>query len=236
MGYDTIRHGQQDVMLCGGADELHATTAGTFDKVHAASIAFNESPQQTPRPFDARRDGLAVSEGAAVLVLENRDLAMARNATIYAEMLGYATCCDGEHITTPAREGVLRCMRGALASANLEPSNIDYINAHATGTLMGDATESQSIREIFSDKVPVSSSKGHVGHTLGACGSMEAIFSILMMRDGFLAPTLNLEHVADDCAGVQHLRFPVSLRARTVLSNSFAFGGINASLVLGAAS
>lgn len=233
LGYDLIRHGGQEVMVCGGAEELHATTAGTFDIIHAASRAYNDSPTRTPRPFDAARDGLAVSEGAAIVVLEDRERALARNAAIYAEVLGYATCCDGEHIAMPAREGMLRCMRNALESAGLEPGAIDYINAHATGTQIGDAAESWGIKELFGGKVPVSSSKGHVGHTIGACGCMEAIFSILMMREGFLAPTLNLENIGEDCAGVNHLQRVAPVRARRILSNSFAFGGINASLILG---
>ena len=233
LGYDLIRHGQQEVMLCGGAEELHVTTAGTFDIVRAASRAYNDSPTKTPRPFDAARDGLAVSEGAAVMVLEDRERALARNAPVYAEVLGYTTCCDGEHIAMPSREGMLRCMRESLLSAGLQPGDIDYINAHATGTQLGDAAESWGIRELFGAKVPVSSSKGHVGHTIGACGCLEAIFSILMMREGFLAPTLNLEKVSEDCAGVNHLQQPAAVRARRVLSNSFAFGGINASLIFG---
>ncbi|HAH31189.1 MAG TPA: beta-ketoacyl synthase [Elusimicrobia bacterium] len=233
LGYDLIRHGQQEVMICGGAEELHATTAGTFDIVHAASRAYNESPDKTPRPFDAARDGLAVSEGAAIMVLEDRERALSRNACIYAEILGFATCCDGAHIAMPSGEGMLRCMRSSLISAGLEPGDIDYINAHATGTQIGDATESQGIKEIFGGLVPVSSSKGHVGHTIGACGSMEAIFSILMMREGFLAPTLNLEHISEDCSGINHLQQTVTVQAGKILSNSFAFGGINASLILG---
>ena len=128
---------------------------------------------------------------------------------------------------------MLRCMRSSLISAGLEPGDIDYINAHATGTLIGDAAESWGIKEIFGGKVPVSSSKGHVGHTIGACGSMEAIFSILMMREGFLAPTLNLEQISEDCSGINHLQQTAAVQVRRVLSNSFAFGGINASLILG---
>ncbi|MEK7721426.1 MAG: beta-ketoacyl synthase N-terminal-like domain-containing protein [Elusimicrobiota bacterium] len=233
LGYDLIRHGQQEAMICGGAEELHATTAGTFDIVHAASRAYNESPDRTPRPFDAARDGLAVSEGAAIVILEDRERALSRNAVIYAEALGFATCCDGVHIAMPSRDGMLRCMRSSLISAGLEPGDIDYINAHATGTLIGDAAESWGIKEIFGGKVPVSSSKGHVGHTIGACGSMEAIFSILMMREGFLAPTLNLEQISEDCSGINHLQQTAAVQVRRVLSNSFAFGGINASLILG---
>jgi len=233
LGYDMIRHGQQEVMLCGGAEELHVTTAGTFDIVRAASRGYNDTPAKTPRPFDAARDGLAVSEGAAIMVLEDRELALARNAPIYAEVLGYTTCCDGEHIAMPSRDGMLRCMKASLLSAGLEPKDIDYINAHATGTQVGDAAESRGIRELFGASVPVSSSKGHVGHTIGACGCMEAIFCLLMMKEGFLAPTLNLETVSEDCAGINHLQKPVAVRARKILSNSFAFGGINASLIFG---
>ncbi len=233
LGYDLIRHGRQEAMLCGGAEELHVTTACTFDIVRAASRAYNASPTRTPRPFDSARDGLAVSEGAAVMVLEDRERALARNAPVYAEVLGYNTCCDGEHIAMPSREGMLRCMKDAVLSAGLEPKDIDYINAHATGTQIGDAAESWAIKELFGASVPVSSSKGHVGHTIGACGCLEAIFCLLMMKEGFLAPTLNLENVGEDCAGVNHLQKPAAIQARRILSNSFAFGGINASLIFG---
>jgi 3-oxoacyl-[acyl-carrier-protein] synthase II len=234
LGFETVRHGLQDVMICGGADELHPITAGTFDIVHAASTGYNDRPKETPRPFDARRDGLVVAEGAAALVLEDRERALARGAGAHAEVLSYATCGSGVHISAPSKESILQCIRHALGGAGLSPSEIDYVNAHATATEIGDAVEAAGTVEIFGPDVPVSSTKGHTGHTLAASGGIEAVFCIQMMREGFIAPTLNLERVAEDCAGARHVQRVLDVRPRRVMTNSFAFGGVNASLVLGA--
>ncbi len=233
LGFEAIKFGLQQAMICGGAEELHPTTAGTFDIVHAASTTFNDRPTHTPRPFDADRDGLVVGEGAAVIVLEERERALARGATVYGEILSFATCGSGLHISAPSSEDMLRCMRGALAGAELRPEDIDYVNAHASGTKLGDSVEAASTRELFGATVPVSGTKGYIGHTLGACGAMETIFCLLMMRSGFIAPTLNLENVSEDCRGLLHVQQEIKTQLSRVLNNSFAFGGINASLVLG---
>ena len=233
VGYQMIRDGYQDVMICGGAEEVHPSTAAVFDVVYAASRRYNDAPERTPRPFDRDRDGLVVSEGGAVVVLEALDQARARGAAIHAELLGYATCCDVSHMTQPSREGMLHCMRHAVRSAGIEPRELDYINAHATGTQLGDSAEAQATAELVGDAVPVSSTKGCTGHTLAACGAMEAIFCLLMMRDGFLAPTRNLEAVAEDCKGIAHVQRLTAAAPRLVLTNNFAFGGVMASLVLG---
>ena len=235
MGFEAIGSGSQDVMVCGGAEEVHPTTAGVFDIVHAASRNFNETPSRSPRPFDRDRDGLVVGEGGAALVLENYDHARKRGAAIYGEIAGYGTCCEPRHMTTPDVEGMRRCMQLAMASARIAPSDLSYINAHATGTILGDAAEAEATRSASwrtGDAVPVSSTKGYVGHTLGACGAMEAIFCLLMMSEGFLAPTLNLDAVAPDCEGIDHVREVRRCRPNLILSNNFAFGGVNASLVL----
>lgn len=235
-GFETIQAGAQDVMICGGTEELHITTAVTFDIVHGTSRAFNDSPSKTPRPFEARRDGLVVAEGAGLLVLEDLEHAKARGAPVYGEILGFGTACDAEHMSTPARSGMARTMGLALASAGLKPGDIDYVNAHATGTPTGDGIEAQATLDVLGPDVPVSSTKGHTGHTLAACGALEAVFSLLMMEHGFLAPTLNLETVSDDAKGPRHLREVELKKVRRVMSNNFAFGGINTSLILAAPS
>ena len=231
-GYEAIREGHQEVMICGGAEDLHPTTAGVFDILHAASKAFNDRPQCTPRPFDRARDGLVVGEGGAVVVLEELEHARARGAKVLGEVIGYATYGGGGHMTSPSVDSMVYCMRGALASAGVEPTDLDYINAHATATDLGDAEEAAALRELLGDVVPVSSTKGHTGHTLAACGAMEVIFCLLMMRDGFLAPTLNLEEVDPRCEGLRHIVRVEKADPVTVMSNNFAFGGIGATLIL----
>jgi 3-oxoacyl-[acyl-carrier-protein] synthase II len=236
LGFETIAAGHQDVMLCGGSEELHATTAITFDIVQGTSRAFNDSPTKTPRPFDKRRDGLAVAEGAAVIVLEDREHALKRGAEIHGELIGFATTCDGEHMSSPSRAGMAKTMALALESAGLKASDIGYVNAHATATAAGDGVEAQATLEVLGAQVPVSSTKGHTGHTLAACGALETVFCLLMLQRGFLAPTLNLDEIAEDCLGPCLLREPVEKRVTHAMSNNFAFGGVNTSLILRTAS
>jgi 3-oxoacyl-[acyl-carrier-protein] synthase II len=231
-GFETIQLGAQDVMICGGTEELHITTAVTFDIVHGTSRAFNDSPSKTPRPFDAKRDGLVVAEGAGLLVLEEYEHAVKRGAKIHGEILGFGTTCDAAHMSTPDKQGMAKTMGLALASAGLKPGDIDYVNAHATGTPTGDGIEAQATLDVMGPDIPMSSSKGHTGHTLAACGALELVYCLLMMEHGFLAPTLNLETVADDSKGPRHLREVEAKKARRILSNNFAFGGINTSLVI----
>jgi 3-oxoacyl-[acyl-carrier-protein] synthase II len=232
-GYESIAAGDQDTMICGGSEELHATTAIIFDILGGTSRAFNESPHQTPRPFDRRRDGVVVGEGAAVLVLEDRERAIRRNASIWGEILGFATTCDAAHMSAPAKEGMARTMALCLQSAGLQKSDIDYVNAHATGTPLGDIVEARATAHVLGGTVPVSSTKGHLSHTLAACGSIEVICCLLMMKHGFLAPTLNLTEVDPECAGINHVRELVERFPQRVMSNNFAFGGVNTSLILG---
>lgn len=231
-GYEAIRDGHQDVMLCGGAEEMHALHAGVFDLMFATSTRYNESPDSSPRPFDRDRDGLVVGEGAGTLVLEELEHAMRRGARIHAEVVGFGTNCDGTHVTSPSAEGMAGAMRLALAAAQLAPEAIDYVNAHGTATELGDIAESHATFEVLGDRVPISSTKGFTGHTLGACGAIESIFCIAMMRDGFLAPSRNLEALDERCARLRYVtREPLQARPVVLMNNNFAFGGINTSLI-----
>lgn len=232
-GYEAIKLGGADVMVCGGAEELHWTHAGVFDVMMATSARFNDRPSESPRPFDAARDGLVVSEGAGTVVLEDLERAEARGAHVHAELIGYGTNCDGTHVTNPSAEGMAAAIRLALADAGLAPDEIEYVNAHATATDVGDIVESKAMHEVFGEGVPVSSSKGFMGHTLGACGAIEVGLCLAMMRDRFLAPTKNLSEVDPRCAPLDHvIGSPRSAAPTVVMTNNFAFGGINTSLIL----
>jgi 3-oxoacyl-[acyl-carrier-protein] synthase II len=228
-----VKFGQQDVMICGGAEELHFTHAGVFDIMFATSRGFNATPDLTPRPFDAKRDGLVVGEGAGTVVLESYERAKARGAHIYGEIVGYGTNCDGKHVTNPSAEGMAGAMRRALADAETSADAIEYVNAHGTATELGDIAETTATHEVLGDRVPISSTKSFTGHTLGACGALEVAFSLAMMRDGFLAPTRNLDEVDPKCAPLNYLRGEArSAKVDTIMSNNFAFGGMNTSLIL----
>ena len=231
-GYDLIRLGRQDVVLCGGAEELHPTVTGSFDVLFATSVKYNETPSLTPRPFDRDRDGLVCGEGAGILMLEEYEHAVRRGARIYAEVLGYHTCSSGDHVSESSRPAMVACMREAMKAAAVEPGQVDYVNAHATATLQGDKEEAEAIGEVFGASVPVSSLKGYIGHTLGASAAIELAASLAGIRKGMLYPTLNLENVAPECQGVGHIMGgAVKREARIVVKNSFAFGGISAVLV-----
>ena len=230
-GYEAIRFGQQDVMLAGGADEFGTMDVAVFDVLYAASRR-NHEPHRTPRPFDADRDGLVVGEGAGCFVLEELERARARGARIHAEVIGYATNCDGRHMTNPDPAGMEQVMRLGLADAGLAAGDIDYVNAQATGTDAGDVAESQATFAVFGGRTPISSLKGHLGHTLGACGAIEAWITLQMLREGWLAPSLNLERVDPRCAPLDYVMgAPRPASARVAVSNNFAFGGVNTSLV-----
>ncbi|PCC70060.1 3-oxoacyl-[acyl-carrier-protein] synthase II [Nannocystis exedens] len=231
--YEAVKYGLQDVMIAGGADEMHYTTAVTFDLMFATSTNYNARPDLSPRPFDAKRDGLVVGEGAATVVLESYERARERGATIYAEVLGYGTNCDGLHITAPSEQGMREAMHRSLRDAGLAPDRVDYVNAHGTATDIGDVAESNATREVFGRPVAVSSTKSYTGHTMGACGPIEAAFSIAMLREGFLAPTRNLVEVDPRCADLDYVREVRDVRPAVIMSNNFAFGGVNTSLILG---
>ena len=229
--YEAIRGGQQRAMIAGGAEELCVTEAAVFDTLFATSVR-NDAPETTPRPFDAERDGLVLGEGAGTLILEDWEHARARGATIYGEVAGFGTNSDGSHITQPKAETMQIAMELALADADLSPSAIGYVNAHGTGTQQGDVAEAQATWNVFGAKVPVSSLKSYMGHTLGACGALEAWMSIEMMRTGWFAPTVNLTRVDPLCAELDYIvDAGRELQCEYIMSNNFAFGGINTSLI-----
>jgi 3-oxoacyl-[acyl-carrier-protein] synthase II len=230
-GYEAIRTGRQRVMIAGGAEELHAIDAAVFDIMFATS-KWNDDPARAPRPFDVRRDGLVVGEGAATLVLEDLDHARERGARIYAEIVGFGTNCDGRHITNPDVLGMQRVIELALEDAGLGAERIGYVNAHGTATKLGDIAESKATHQVFGAGVPISSLKGIMGHTLGACGALEAWMTIEMMREGWVAPTLNLDDADPECAPLDYVRGdPREVPMEYVVSNNFAFGGVNTSLI-----
>lgn len=229
--WEAIRHGYQTVMVAGGAEELCPSEAAVFDTLFATSQR-NDAPHSTPAPFDQQRDGLVIGEGAGTLILESLGHALARNATIYAELIGFHTNCDAAHITQPQRETMQICIERALQNAGLTPDQIGYISAHGTATDRGDIAESQATAAVFGDRTPVSSLKSYFGHTLGACGALEAWMSIEMMREGWFAPTLNLSQPAEACGELDYIiAEPRRLETDYILSNNFAFGGINTSLI-----
>ncbi len=229
--FEAIQSGRQVAMLAGGSEELDATEAAVFDTLFATSVR-NDTPQLTPRPFDAKRDGLVLGEGACTLVLEELGHARARGATIHAELLGWGTNSDGTHVTHPRAETMAQAMRMALVDARLTTDSIGYVNAHGTATEQGDLAESQATSEVLGAHVPISSLKSYMGHTLGACGALEAWMSIEMMREGWFAPTLNLEEVDPRCGALDYITGSGRvIETDVVMSNNFAFGGINTSLI-----
>ncbi len=228
--YEAIKYGKQTVMIAGGAEELSAAGSAVFDVLLATSVQ-NDHPEKTPRPFDAKRDGLVVGEGAGCLILEEYEHAQARGATIYAEIVGYGSNTDGQHVTRPDSEMMGRCMQLALKDAQLAAADIDYVNAHGTSTDQGDIAESQATARILGKK-PISSLKSYFGHTLGACGAIEAWLSIEMMRRNQLVPTLNLDNIDPACAELDYICGDIRpMSAKIIMTNNFAFGGINTSLI-----
>lgn len=230
-GYDLIRLGKQDIVLCGGAEEVHPTVTGSFDILFATSLKYNDEPQRTPRPFDSERDGLVCGEGSGAIVLEELEHALGRKAKIYAEVIGYHTCGSGIHVSQSDRKAMIFCLKQALADADIQPSDVDYINAHATATVHGDKEEAGAIREVFGDSLPVSSLKGYIGHTLGASGALELIASLDMMERRLVYATLNLDTISPDCQGIYHVKEHLPWNINIMVKNCFAFGGINAALV-----
>ncbi len=229
--YEAIKYGQQDLMLAGGGEELCPTEAVVFDTLFATSTK-NDNPSQTPSPFDKDRDGLVIGEGACTLVLEELEHAKARSAKIYAEVVGFGTNSDGLHVTQPNAETMEKAIRLALKDAKLEPEAIGYVNAHGTATDRGDIAETNATAAVFGPQMPISSLKSYTGHTLGACGSLEAWISIQMMNEGWFAPTLNLKNIDPECGQLDYIRDEIrEIDTDYVMSNNFAFGGINTSLI-----
>ena len=227
-----IRFGLQDRAVCGAVQEGSWEYDCNFDALRVFSKR-EDCPAEASRPFDKDRDGLVPSAGAAIVVLEEYEQAVARGAAVYAELIGYATNCDGHKMTTPSGVGGAECMRMALADAGLGPGRIDYVNAHATATPIGDVQEAQGIAEVFAEGPLVSSTKSMTGHEIGAAGATELIYTLLMMQHGFIAPNINIGEIDDECRGIKLVaNEAIEARIGTALSNSFGFGGVNASLIV----
>jgi len=231
--YEAIKSGRQTAMLAGGAEELDATQAAVFDTLFATSTRYNDSPSLTPRPFDKDRDGLVLGEGACTFVLEDYEHARARGARLLGEIVGYGTNCDGTHVTQPQSATMAQAMRLALEDAGLPASAIPYVNAHGTSTDQGDVAESQATEAVLGRRVAISSLKSYMGHTLGACGALEAWMTLEMMQAGWFAPTLNLRQLDPRCGELDYvLAGGRRLDTEFTMTNNFAFGGINTSLIL----
>ena len=218
-------------MLAGGCESLCATQAAVFDTLYATSTC-NDQPSTSPRPFDKDRDGLVIGEGAGTLVLEEREHAINRGAKIYAELVGFATNSDGTHVTQPSKETMEKVIRLSLADANLLPEDVGYISAHGTATYKGDIAESLATAAVFGDTTPISSLKSFTGHTLGACGALEAWTSIEMMNSDWFHACANLEQIDPECGNLDYIMGEGrAMAVDYVMSNNFAFGGINTSLI-----
>jgi 3-oxoacyl-[acyl-carrier-protein] synthase II len=233
LGYEAIRTGKADIMITGGADEVDFLSAAVFDLMMATSSGYNDRPTETPRPFDANRDGLVVAEGAGTLILEEHERAKKRGAPIFGEVEGFWSNGSGMHLTNSDPRSMEECLLAALQDAGRHPEEIQHVNAHATATSHGDEIEAIVTNRVYGTKVPVTSLKGYMGHTMGACGAIEAIATLLMMREGFMASSLNLE-IPDPCLPpLRHvIGDPWGERFHLGVSNNFAFGGVNTSLIL----
>lgn len=229
--YETIKHGLQLAMVAGGSDELSAAQAAVFDTLFATSMR-NDEPDKTPRPFDKDRDGLVIGEGGGTLFLEEREHALSRGAPIYAEIIGFGTNCDGLHVTQPDSSSMQVAMRLALQDAGLDAAVIDYVSAHGTATELGDIAESHATAAVFGNRMPISSMKSYTGHTLGACGAIEAWTAVHMMNEGWFHPTANLDTIDPACAELDYIKGAIrKMDCEYLMSNNFAFGGINTSLI-----
>ncbi len=229
--YEAIKFGRLPLMLAGGAEELCATEAMVFDALYATSLK-NDAPHTSPRPYDSGRDGLVIGEGAGMLVLEELEHALARGATIHAELVGFGSNADGQHATKPEQLTMRRAMELALEDAGLAPAAIGYVNGHGTATEQGDIAETQATQALFGSGMPISSQNSFLGHTLGACGALESWFSIEMMNRDRYIHTLNLDEVDPRCGDLDYLQgAPRTMQHEYVMNNNFAFGGINTSLI-----
>ncbi len=230
--FETIQDGRADIMVAGGAEEFCPTMAMVFDRIYATSQS-NHAPHAASKPFDASRDGLVIGEGAGILILESLDHALARGARPLAEIVGFATNADGAHIAHPAAQTQTVVMREALANAGLAASDIDFVNGHGTATVAGDISESHSTLQAYGDRAPFATTKGHFGHTLGACGAVELWLGVEMMNEGWIAPIANLKDVDPKCAALDYVAGEGRKADIThFASNNFAFGGLNTSLIV----
>ncbi|WP_424246118.1 3-oxoacyl-[acyl-carrier-protein] synthase II [Elusimicrobium posterum] len=232
LAYQAVKTGFVKHALCGGTDEYHPIMTGCFSIMNAASNNYNDEPHKASRPFDKDRCGIVCSEGSGLVFVESLESALARGADIKAEIIGFATNTEVKSISHPSKESITQCMTSALKDAGLNAKDIDLVNAHATSTLAGDVEESVSIQEVFGPEVRVNSLKGHMGHTMAASGSLELIAIMDMMKKGLAVPTLNLENVDPQCGGLNYIREKESVKINTIMKNSFALGGTNASLIV----
>ena len=227
---DLIKSGQQDVVIAGGSDDEHWSSSCLFDAMGALSSNFNSTPTIASRPYDSNRDGFVISGGAGMIILEDEEHAKKRGANILAKLSGYFANSDGYDMVAPSGEGASRCMQGAIDNSRVK---IDYINTHGTSTPVGDVAEINAIKTLFNSETPmISSTKSMTGHSLGATGAHEAIYSIMMINENFIAPSINIESLCDDAAGLDIVTETRNISINNVLSNSFGFGGTNASLVI----
>jgi 3-oxoacyl-[acyl-carrier-protein] synthase-1 len=226
---ELIQLGKQDIVIAGGAEQEHWTSSSMFDAMGALSSQYNDSPEQASRAFDLNRDGFVIAGGSGMLILEEEEHAIKRNAPIIARLAGYCANSDGYDMVSPSGEGATRCMNEAL---EIYGGDIDYINAHGTSTPVGDLAELGAIKNVFGDSGPViSSTKSMTGHSLGATGAQEAIYSILMMQNDFIAPSINIDNLVEEAEGLKIAQTKIEQEVNAVMSNSFGFGGTNASLV-----
>ena len=227
---DLIKSGQQDIVIAGGGEDLHWSSSNLFDAMGALSSNFNDDPASASRAYDKDRDGFVISGGSGMLILEEEEHAKKRGANILAQISGYYATSDGYDMVAPSGEGAYRCMEGALQNYG---SSVDYINTHGTSTPVGDVAELTAIKELFKQEIPViSSTKSMTGHSLGATGAQEAIYSIMMLRDSFIAPSINISNLCEEAEGINIITETLNQDIKAVLSNSFGFGGTNASLVI----
>ena len=227
---DLIKSGQQDVVIAGGSDDEHWSSSCLFDAMGALSSNFNSTPTIASRPYDSNRDGFVISGGAGMIILEDEEHAKKRGANILAKLSGYFANSDGYDMVAPSGEGASRCMQGAIDNSKMK---IDYINTHGTSTPVGDVAEINAIKTLFTSEQPmISSTKSMTGHSLGATGAHEVIYSIMMINENFIAPSINIESLCDDAEGLDIVTETMNISINNVLSNSFGFGGTNASLVI----
>jgi len=231
-GYEAVKYGLQDAMLCGGADEYDTITVAVFDNLLACSTAFNSDPHRTPRPFDKLRDGLVVAEGAGAVMLEEYEHAKKRGAQILAEVIGFACNNNGGDLILPNLDGITKTLRLGLQNAKINASDVDLVGAHATATKMGDIIEAQAISAVFGMHPYVVALKSYLGHTMAACGAIETVLSVYMMQNGFIAPTLNLEEIDERCSMIKHVQKIMQRPVKTVAVQNFAFGGVNTILLI----
>jgi len=231
-GYESIKYGMQDAMICGGSDEYDTTTVAVFDNLLACSTRFNDTPHLTPRPFDASRDGLVVGEGGGAVLLEEFEFAKKRGANILAEIIGFSCNNNGGDLILPDINGITQTILLGLKDAGIGANEVDFVSAHATGTKMGDIIEAQAIRTVYGDSPYVTGLKSYVGHTMGSCGAIETIIILYMMEHGFIAPTLNLHEIDERCSMIRHTMKLHESDIRIAAIQNFAFGGVNTSLII----